>query len=87
MLEKWHAEPHEQENAVVTLLFRERQRSRDAAEFAIQDVLTEENVRAALEGTEQNGAPMDVPRLRIRALKRFHEHQAAGTDLSGKPLA
>lgn len=87
VLEKWHGEPYEQENAVVELLFRERQRGRSAAEDAVQDVLTEEAVRRAIDGTVENGAPMDVPRLRVRVMKRYFEHHSAGRDLEGKPRA
>lgn len=85
VLEKWHGEPAEQENAVVELLFRERQRGRGAAEDAVQDALTEENVLAAVNGDVQNSAPMDAGRLRIRVLKGYFKHHAAGRDLEGKP--
>lgn len=86
-LDKWHGEPDEQENAVSNLLFREQRRGIDALEDAVQDVLTEEGVRRAAEGAEDNSAPMDAGRLRIRLMNRYRKHLEAGRDLNGKSRA
>jgi len=94
-LEKWHGESHEQEAAVATLLFRERQRGRDAMRDTVQEVVTGANVRRVADGIPDDvevvagewGANMDAGRLRTLLMERFFEHQDAGRDLSGKPRA
>lgn len=95
VLEKWHGEPREQEGAVTELLFRERQRGRNAMRDAVVEVVTGASVRRAVDGIPDDvevtagewGVHMDAGRLKTRLIERYFDHHKAGRDLSGNPRA